>query len=808
MRLERFRGHEIGPFKDIDLDLAGMPGPLVAITGPNGIGKSTLLGLMTGGTLYRKLEPHGKLTGLAKARDSYIETTFTAGKRWTVCHTVDAMTGKGTSLVTDADGKPAFGDTSVSSFDVWSKANLTPPSVLYAGPVSAQKSTGFLGMGRAECMSILLRVIGAEHLEKQAELARKRASKALTELDVLRARLIDLETGTTAVAEARAELKVAEEAAAAATQDAEAAREALRRGELAQTDVQAAAEIRSRRQAAEKRVADARTAVADTAERLANNQTLAEDAEAIATAVTLDAQLGEQIVELQASVDRLGAEAEVLHRESAGAHAELQRARDGIGAADAAAKRARARLEDEAIVTAAAATVVAQAARATTAAAAVHAAFAAQRDLEAQQLSHKDDRIDGLRGGLESVLERDTDRGLDAAFEALEVDDKRVARSQQMPVLLAEVRERLTDANHDQNTTASLLQSAEKLAARSGEMDAARADLDAAEFDLGRSHLAEAALAPESLKKNEAASKAADWVKRERQTRDEFTRQRTALEPMLKKAEPLAKSEARIEMLERQAISDAAALKSHEVELAGLPPMPEAGKAVGLEELKRRVQSTDAVTTNSRQVVGGRVARVEAAVKQAEAAEQLRAEIAAAEIEHADWVKLGKDLGRDGLQNSMIDSAVPVLDTHINNLLYSCHGSRWSVSIKTDKLVDKGKSTREALEIRVIDSVTGRDDLASHFSPGEQAILGEAMALALTVLGCECAGTDELDLVRDETGSPLDAENAEAYIKMLRQAAELVGARHIFYVSHDPAIIDAADAKIVIGKGGTVEVVT
>lgn len=108
--------------------------------------------------------------------------------------------------------------------------------------------------------------------------------------------------------------------------------------------------------------------------------------------------------------------------------------------------------------------------------------------------------------------------------------------------------------------------------------------------------------------------------------------------------------------------------------------------------------------------------------------------------------------------------------------------------------------------MRVIDSLKGRDDLVESLSGGEGAIVGEAVALALTILGVECSGQDEVTLVRDETGAALDPANTEAYARMLRRATKQVGARHCIYVSHSSELQAAADARIVIDKEGNVVV--
>ena len=50
--------------------------------------------------------------------------------------------------------------------------------------------------------------------------------------------------------------------------------------------------------------------------------------------------------------------------------------------------------------------------------------------------------------------------------------------------------------------------------------------------------------------------------------------------------------------------------------------------------------------------------------------------------ESSDWTRLGRDLGRGGVQALEIDSTGPELAVRANDLLHSCHGSRFTTSIQ------------------------------------------------------------------------------------------------------------------------------
>lgn len=153
-----------------------------------------------------------------------------------------------------------------------------------------------------------------------------------------------------------------------------------------------------------------------------------------------------------------------------------------------------------------------------------------------------------------------------------------------------------------------------------------------------------------------------------------------------------------------------------------------------------------------------------------------------------------------------IDCAGPELTELVNDLLRSCVGPRWTVSIEATRLSADGKRELEGCEVRVLDTVKGREAAAETFSAGERVLLGEAVSLALSMIACRRAGVDGPTLIRDESGAALDPDNARAYVAMLRRAAEIVGASKVLFVSHSPEVQELADARIAIRDGRIVEV--
>lgn len=200
----------------------------------------------------------------------------------------------------------------------------------------------------------------------------------------------------------------------------------------------------------------------------------------------------------------------------------------------------------------------------------------------------------------------------------------------------------------------------------------------------------------------------------------------------------------------------------------------------------------------------GLVARAEQRLEQClanqEALEELVRERCEVEGELADWKRLAADFGRDGLQSAEVDSAGPELTELINDLLETCHGPRFRVSVETSRLSADGKKQIDECRFQVIDTREGREGEAREFSGGERVIIGEAASLALTMLACRRADVRGITLVRDESGAALDPQNNRVYVAMLRRAIEHTGAAHLLLVSHVPEVIELCDARIDLGE--------
>jgi len=272
----------------------------------------------------------------------------------------------------------------------------------------------------------------------------------------------------------------------------------------------------------------------------------------------------------------------------------------------------------------------------------------------------------------------------------------------------------------------------------------------------------------------------------------------------------IAAAEAELRALDEQSDRDAAAIADVAAKLAQLGPAPEVPVAVDLELAAREVdyklrRVREAVVAHAHAetaLAGAREVATRIAV--------LEPQLHAAEQLVADWALIAKTLGRDGLQALLIDAAGPELTALVNDLLRSCFGSRYTVKIETTRAKKDGKGDKEVCDVLVHDAqhpeLGWRE--GRRFSGGEKAILGEAIALALTAVSCRRAGLTDVTLVRDETAG-LDETfggNITAYVTMLRRAAAIIGASKVLFVLHNaPSAWALADAVLLVDQGRIVQ---
>lgn len=810
MRIEAIKVRNLGPFADFSVDLSTLPetARVVAITGRNGAGKSTLLELASGGALYRQCATRGSLASLATARDAMLEVRVVNGRRWTLRHLVDAVSGKGESVALDESGVTQTPDGKVTSFDAFARRTFLPSEVLYSSIVSPQGSGGFLELKAGERKATLLRILGVERLEAMAKEARDNARAKQGEATTLEARIGDEELRGGSVDDAKHALDAAVKRAAQAL-------EAVR---LAELEVAAAREHSSDSAAARLRYEElvakradlvrrsdgAHKTLADLSRRIENNRAVLADEKEIRSAVEKRSLLMGEAQELREQAGKLEGELRLLRQQHRTFLNMAEECRARVAEEEGRAQRLRSALAEAPAIEEAVGLL--DAARRD-----VEYAESAARDAEKElerlrgmRLSGADERISALREGLTEIVagatiygEPVTDRASHANL-TLAYDDSLLDRAAKFPVQLEEARETLADWNRRLSDRRDRLTQLNALAARLGRLDADRAALAEAEASVVRvtEAVAQARADADAIEARFAPLSAE--VERIRLAVAGLDAEIEVLRPTVARAEPLVGARARLEELEPQAKALREDIERLLDQLSETPEPTPPSVGPDVARLEQAAAAAARIAQEEAKVAGAAEAALERAKASVVAVTALRGQLAAVRAEQSDWTRLGEDLGRDGLQAALIDAAVPELGELTNDLLRATVGSRWTVTFDTQRLSADGKKTLEGLEVRIIDTERGREAEASTFSGGERVLLGEAVSLALSMLACRRAGIERPTLVRDESGAALDPAAGRHYVAMLRRAADIVGADRVLVVSHSQEVQELCDERIAI----------
>jgi DNA repair protein SbcC/Rad50 len=805
MRFESLRAWGLGPFhgspdREVAIDFDALPGPIVAVVGANGAGKTTLLELLAG-ALTRECPTRGPLAGLARGRDAFVEVTVVNGQRYTIRQLVDAIARKGEAVVLDAAGAPVLESTKLTSYDRWAAAHLPSPDVLYASTFGVQGSGGFLALRPAERKAVLLRALGIERYERLAEAARERAREAKAHLATIDALLAEARGSSGAVDDAERELARAieeREASTAALTTARAALDAARE-EYARADERRRNEeaVRHQRAAAEAELSRVEREIAEVDARIRRDRGVLDDADAIREMAARRAALESDLAATREEYARATAE----HESAARRERELDEAARTV-ARDVAAADARHRaLSVDAGLRAEVDAADVEVARLQAKLAELEALVEEKRtDLErvrALRMSGAADRIEGLTGGLQQIVTGA--EPVPTAIATLREDDARAARLEDAPRRIALLEGLIRDGQGQGKLVRGQLEDARAIAGR-------RATVEAAESALADA----AAQLDDAIARHEGASSLLDEARRiaartlqaHRDIAARGARLRREYDELSKdtRSRELELAEARAPELDRQLASLRERAEAIEERLAMLPTA-EAVEIVDLTEARRAVEGAERAARTTHEAV----ARSEQALERARATDTRVGELSVAQACHdvdlQDWTRLAQDLGRDGLQALEIDAAGPELTVSINDLLHTCVSTRWTVTIETTRPSADGKRQIEGLDVRVLDTVAGRDAPVETYSGGERVLLGEAVSLGLAMLSTRRAGLDGVTLVRDESGAALDPTNARSYVAMLRRAAELVRAHRVLLVSHSPDVQELCDSRLVVADG-------
>lgn len=801
----RMKGWRCFP-DEVKVDFDAITGEVIAITGPNGIGKSLGFEIMIPGAIFRELPTHGKIGDHAISRDTFTETNFEyAGKDYTVSQIIDGKTGNGSTSL-KIGTTPVFGTETAlrSQYDKWAEENLPPFSLVTSTTFMPQESKGILGMGATARKLLILKAKGVERYEVLADAARKRSAAVSRELDAVKGRLAELRGYGLSV-------PFCEQAFARATDGKRRADEALRLGEITlkelQTKNEALAKERAeydalvtKRKGLEIEEQNLRRQIIELETKLAINRELLSEEKAINAAVA-------QIAVLDASLKAKQETDRDLRVSESGVSGRLALARSEYGRSErrqaellADVRRGDVLIADKGRILSAANSIVEFEESLKETEHERDAAEAEVENLQSANIVGLAGRVSNFRGDMRFIAEG-TDGGDPAAYAtgSLESDDKLAKDDEEQPGKLRTAKAAWQQARDRAKEIAAQIGSLRREADRLTEIESAEQRKAQLQTEI-------TSVEAEMLQANASIvshSEALDRSTRQIEVNDSIIAQLSAeidgLKPLAAKAEVLAGTKARIDQMELQLVPLKGSLESLLEEARGVSFLKEPPQQLNLAAEERAI----AEARSTANAALSALTLAEKALADAQAKEtrlqELTAEVKAYEKEVDRWNLVERTCGKDGLIAESVAAAGDEINERANALLRASGNTKYTVDLKTTKMTKDGKREIEGCPINIYNSETGEWQEGSTLSPGQRAFVNLPCALTLAEIGCKDS-TVRPTIYMDEPTAGLDPLMRVQFVAMMRDVAHNMDAK-IFFVTHNTELMELADARLTIDAG-------
>lgn len=161
-----------------------------------------------------------------------------------------------------------------------------------------------------------------------------------------------------------------------------------------------------------------------------------------------------------------------------------------------------------------------------------------------------------------------------------------------------------------------------------------------------------------------------------------------------------------------------------------------------------------------------------------------------------NWRLLQRACSKDGIPALELDAAGPAVSQIANELLASTFGTRFQISFETTKMSKDNKKQLETFDIRVYGNEGEKriEDL----SGGQRVWIEKALQEAIAIYLSEKSGKEYLTNYADESDGALDPENKENFLAMLRESFKL-GRRHFtFLITQTPEIWSQVQQRLML----------
>jgi exonuclease SbcC len=167
---------------------------------------------------------------------------------------------------------------------------------------------------------------------------------------------------------------------------------------------------------------------------------------------------------------------------------------------------------------------------------------------------------------------------------------------------------------------------------------------------------------------------------------------------------------------------------------------------------------------------------------------------------------LQRACSRDGIPALELDAAGPEVSRIANDLLASTFGSEYQISFETTKISKDKKKQLETFEIRIYGSEGEKriEDL----SGGEKVWIETALQEAISIYLSEKSGKEYQTSFQDERDGALDPDSKQHFIDMNRESFKLGRRYYTFMISQTPEIWQQIQQRIhLVPESGSIQTI-
>jgi exonuclease SbcC len=215
----------------------------------------------------------------------------------------------------------------------------------------------------------------------------------------------------------------------------------------------------------------------------------------------------------------------------------------------------------------------------------------------------------------------------------------------------------------------------------------------------------------------------------------------------------------------------------------------------GLDAKERELQAAGAALRTASQQLGEARQMVAWLAEQEQEKETLRRTLRDARLEITAYDQLSEAFGKNGIQEMLVDRALPEIEEHANEILARLTGGRMRVELRTQRAGRTG-GTISTLDVNVSDELGIRP--YELFSGGERFRINFAIRIALSRYLATRAGAPLQMLAIDEGFGSQDQEGCDRLIEAIRSIED--DFERILVITHLEEIKDVFPVRIEVTK--------